>query len=585
MSKNLTRLFDLPEYQLKHTPQEKAFNTKIGGQWVALSTQEYCNQIDIISNALIELGVQPDDKIAIVTEINRVEWHILDMAMLQIGAVSVPLYATLSLKDYEFILNHSDSKLCFVSNKDLFDKVQSVQKNTQVSSIFSFDNTVCDLNWAFLLASGKKSNQQLQVEEKKSKITAKDLATIIYTSGTTGVPKGVMITHEELLYTATICKELLNLDAPYQPVLSYLPISHVFERLVMYYYHYIGFQVYFAESLEKLIDNLQEVKPVFVPIVPRLVEKIFDKILAKGNELSGLKKRLFFWAVRLAESTELDGKKGLKHKIADQLIFSKWRAIFGGNVKFLVSGSAPLQERLIKIFTAAGLPIYEGYGMTESSGVISLNGYKKRESRLKTVGKAIPGLEVKIAADGEILLKSTNIFKGYYKNDLKTAEDIKDGFFHTGDIGEICKDGFLKITDRKKEIFKTSGGKYIAPAIIENKMKQSSFIEQIMVIGEGYKMPAALIQINYDFVKNWAESHDHTITDVTTDVKLIAAIQKEIDLHNDNLGKWERIKKFEITPDEWTIEAGHLTPTLKPKRKVIKEKYKALFDKIYADDN
>ena len=582
MPKNLTRLFDLPAYQLNHTPQEKAFNTKIEGQWVALSTQDYCNQIVIISNALIELGVKVNDKIALITEKNSVEWHILDMAILQIGAINVPLYATLSLKDYEFILNHSDSKLCFVSSKDLYEKVQSVQKNTPVTSVFSFDNAVCNKNWASLLASGKSTNHQSEVAERKSKITEKALATIIYTSGTTGIPKGVMITHEELLHTVILCKDLLNLSEPFQPVVSYLPISHVFERLVMYYYHYLGFQIYFAESIDKLIDNLQEVKPVFIPIVPRLLEKIFDKIIAKGNELSGLKKSLFFWAVRLAERTEIGQKRGLQHKIADKLVFSKWRAIFGGELKFLVSGSAPLQDRLIKIFTAAGLPIYEGYGMTESSGVISLNGYREGELRLKTVGKPMPGLEVKIAADGEILIKGRNVLKGYYKNDLKTAEAIKDGFFHTGDIGEICKDGFLKITDRKKEMFKTSGGKYIAPAIIENKMKQSSFIEQIMVIGEGYKMPAALIQVNYEFVNDWGVQHSHKIKDVTTDAKLIARIQDDIDLYNETLGKWERIKKFEITPDEWTIEAGHLTPTLKLKRKVIKEKYKALFTKIYT---
>ena len=584
MPENLTRLFDLPEYQLKHTPQEKAFNTKIGGHWVALSTQEYCNQIAIISNALIALGIEADDKIAIVTEVNRVEWHILDMALLQIGAVSVPLYATLSLLDYEFILNHSDSKLCFVSNLDLFEKVQSVQKNTQVTSVFSFDNTVCDANWASLVTLGSPSKHQLEVEARKSKITAKDLATIIYTSGTTGVPKGVMITHSELLYTATVCKQLIDLDAPYQRVLSYLPISHIFERLVTYYYQYSGFEIYFAESLEKLVDNLQEVKPIFLPIVPRLLEKIYDKIIGKGNELTGVKKALFFWAVRLAENTELYEKKGWQHKIADRFIFSKWRAVFGGNVKFLISGSAPMQDRLIKIFTAAGLPIYEGYGMTESSGVISLNGYRKGESRLKTVGRLMPGLEAKIAADGEILVKGPNILKSYYKNEVETRAAIKDGFFHTGDVGEICKDGFLKITDRKKEIFKTSGGKYIAPAIIENKMKQSSFIEQIMVIGEGRKMPAALIQINYEFVKSWADSLDHIVKDITTDEKLIAALQKEVDLHNETLGNWEKIKKFEITPDEWTIEAGHLTPTLKPKRKIIKEKYKSLFDKIYAEE-
>ncbi|HUH29681.1 long-chain fatty acid--CoA ligase [Gelidibacter sp.] len=583
MSQHLTRLFDLPNYQLRHTPQDKAFNTKIKGQWVALSTQDYCFQIDIISNALIALGVQVDDKIAIVVDKNSVEWHILDMAILQIGAVNVPLYATLSSKDYEFILNHSDSKLCFVSNKDLFEKVQAVQKNTQVSSVFSFDNTVSDHNWEKLLTLGKNTAPHSEVEARKANISPKHLATIIYTSGTTGVPKGVMITHEELLHTVKLCKDLLNLNEPYLPMLSYLPISHVFERLVMYYYQYMGFQIYFAESLEKLVENLQEVKPVFLPIVPRLLEKIFDKIIAKGNELSGLKKVLFFWAVRLAENTELDQKRGWQHEIADTLIYSKWRAIFGGHLRFLVSGSAPLQERLIKVFSGAGLPIYEGYGMTESSGVISLNGYKKGESRLKTVGKVVSDLEIKIAEDGEILLKGPNVFKGYYKDEANTNDAIKEGLFHTGDIGDLCKDGFLKITDRKKAIFKTSGGKYIAPAIIENIMKQSPFIEQIMVIGEGYKMPAALIQVNYEFVKDWAEKNTHPLKDVTTDAILIARIQEDIDRYNESLGHWEQIKKFEITPDEWTVEAGHLTPTLKLRRKVIKEKYQALFTKIYAE--
>ncbi|MCK0114749.1 AMP-dependent synthetase/ligase, partial [Gelidibacter sp. F63206] len=409
MPKKLTHLFDLPEYQLCHTPQQKAFNTKVGGEWKALSTQEYCNQIVIISNALIELGVKIDDKIAIVTEKNCVEWHILDMAILQIGAINVPLYATLSSKDYEFILNHSDSVMCFVSNKDLFEKVQSVQKNTQVASIFSFDTTVSDNNWNKLVALGKKTDHHSEVEARKANISPQHLATIIYTSGTTGVPKGVMITHEELLYTATMCKELLNLHEPHLPMVSYLPISHVFERLVMYYYQYMGFEIYFAESLEKLVDNLQEVKPAFLPIVPRLLEKIYDKIIAKGNELSGLKKILFFWAVRLAERTEIDQKRGWQHQLADKLIYSKWRAIFGGELRFLVSGSAPLHERLIKVYTAAGLPIYEGYGMTESSGVISINGYKKGESRLKTVGKVVSSLEVKIAEDGEILLIGLNI--------------------------------------------------------------------------------------------------------------------------------------------------------------------------------
>ncbi|TXE05699.1 long-chain fatty acid--CoA ligase [Gelidibacter salicanalis] len=581
MPQNLTRLFDIPAYQLKHTPHDKAFNTKTGGNWLSLSTQDYCSQIDTISTALLELGVQAGDKIAVVTEINCVEWHILDMAVLQIGAINVPLYATLSSKDYEFILNHSDSKFCFVSNTDLFNKVKAIQPNTQVATIFSFDNTVCLDNWEHLLALGQNVNHQKELEQRKANVSPKDLATIAYTSGTTGVPKGVMIAHEELLHTATTCKDLINLQESYLPMLSYLPISHVFERLVTYYYQYMGMEIYFAESLERLVDNFQEVKPVFLPIVPRLLEKIYDKIMAKGNALSGVKKSLFFWAVRLAENTEIGQKRGLKHKIADTLIYSKWRAIFGGDLRFFISGSAPLQERLIKVFTAAGLPIYEGYGMTESSGVISLNSYKKGGVKVGTVGKIMPGLEVKIATDGEILVKGKNILKGYYKNEEKTNEAIKDGFFHTGDIGEICNDGSLKITDRKKEMFKTSGGKYIAPAMIENMMKQSPFIEQIMVIGEGYKMPAALIQVNYDFVSDWAKKNNHIITDITTDKTHIAQIQKDIDVYGESLGKWEQIKKFEITPEAWTIEAGHLTPTMKLKRKVIKEKYQDLFVKIY----
>lgn len=582
MPQNLTRLFDIPAYQLKYTPHYKAFNTKIGGKWLSLSTQEYCSQIDAISNALLELGVKAGDKIAVVTEINCVEWHILDMAVLQIGAINVPLYATLSSKDYEFILNHSDSKFCFVSNKDLCNKVKAIQQNTQVATIFSFDNTVCHDNWEHLLALGQNVNHQEELVKRKANVSPKDLATIAYTSGTTGVPKGVMIAHEELLHTATTCKDLINLQESYLPMLSYLPISHVFERLVTYYYQYMGMEIYFAESLEKLVDNFQEVKPVFLPIVPRLLEKIYDKIMAKGNALSGVKKSLFFWAVRLAENTEIGQKRGLKHKLADTLIYSKWRAIFGGDLRFFISGSAPLQERLIKVFTAAGLPIYEGYGMTESSGVISLNSYKKGGVKLGTVGNIMPGLEVKIATDGEILVKGKNILKGYYKNEEKTNEAIKDGFFLTGDIGEICSDGFLKITDRKKEMFKTSGGKYIAPAMIENMMKQSPFIEQIMVIGEGYKMPAALIQVNYNFVSDWAKKNNHLITDITTDKTLIAQIQKDIDVYGESLGKWEQIKKFEITPEAWTIEAGHLTPTMKLKRKVIKEKYQDLFVKIYS---
>ncbi|MBL4905603.1 MAG: long-chain fatty acid--CoA ligase, partial [Flavobacteriaceae bacterium] len=368
-------------------------------------------------------------------------------------------------------------------------------------------------------------------------------------------------------------------------VVSYLPISHIFARFASYYYLYRGFEIHFAESLDKLIDNLKEIKPHFMPIVPRLVEKVYDAIVAKGNELTGLKRRLFFWSLQLGEAYQPYQKNSawyyFKLKIAQKLIFKKWRAAFGGELQFMVSGSAPLQDRLIRVFTAAGLKIYEGYGMTETAGGATINDLRNGGLKIGTVGKIMKGMHVKIADDGEILLKGDPIMLGYYKNEKLTNETLKNGYLHTGDIGTLDVEGFLKITDRKKEIFKTSGGKYIAPTAIESKLKQSRFIEQIMVIGEYQKMPAALIQVNFEYIREWAKRHQHTITDVTSDERLLARVQQEIDRYNKHFGNWEQIKKFEITPDEWTLEAGHLTPTLKMRRKIIKEKYQDLFNKIY----
>ena len=395
-----------------------------------------------------------------------------------------------------------------------------------------------------------------------------------------------MLSHKNIITAVLATKDSLQeIDKDHIRILSYLPICHIFERASSYYNQYRSAEIYFAESLEKIGDNIREVKPHYLAIVPRLLEKIFDKIVDKGSNLSGIKKVLFFWALQLGEKYEPYYKNGswyhFKLKIANRLIFSKWRAALGGHLEFMVSGSAPLQPKLIRVFTAANIPIFEGYGMTESSPTGSVNNMRNHNFKIGTVGKPLKGVEIKIADDGEILMKGNNVMLGYYKDPEMTKKTIINGFLHTGDIGKIDEDGFLKITDRKKEIFKTSGGKYIAPAALESEFKQSRFIEQIMVVGEAQKMPAALIQLNFNFVFEWAKRHNHTITNVNSDEKLINRIQKEVNFYNKRFGRCEQIKKFEITDNEWTIDEGHLTPTMKMRRKKILMKYRDLYQKIY----
>ena len=585
MTKQITRLFDFIYYQEEKHPQEKCYTYKKHNKWHSISTKTFVEQANTISRALLNLGIKKDDKIAVISSNNRPEWHALDIGILQLGAQNIPLYPTLSENDYEYILNHSDALYCFVSDKELLEKVKAVKDKTSLKGVFTFDKIDKETNWNTFLDLGKSTNNQSEVKKIKDSISEDDLATIIYTSGTTGTPKGVMLSHKNIVQNTLVSADALDLTGNNYRVISYLPISHIFERFASYYYHYMGFEVHFAESIDKLGDNLKEIKPHFMPVVPRLLEKVFDKIVAKGNELTGIKKGLFFWALNLGENYKAYNKNSnwyyFKLRIARKLIFSKWKEALGGELKFMVSGSAPLQERLINIFTAAGMPIYEGYGMTETSPGVSINDLRNGSFKVGTVGKILKDIKVKIAKDGEILVKGSNIMMGYYKNEVLTNETIKNGYLHTGDIGTLDSDGFLKITDRKKEMFKTSGGKYIAPAVLESELKQSRFIEQVMVIGESQKMPAALVQINFEFVTEWARRHDHEIKDVSTDLKLIFRIQKEIDRYNRKFGQWEQIKKFEITPDEWTIEAGHLTPTMKMRRKIIKEKYQDLFQKIY----
>ena len=583
-----TRLFDFLAHQLEQ-PLDKCLNTKYNGKWEATSTQEFYDKVQQASRKLLQMGVKHGDKVALISTNNRTEWCIMDQAVLQLGATTVPIYPTITGPEYEYVLTHSESRFCFISDAEIFEKLTKVAKNTMLEGIYSFEEVKgCD-SWNMLFEKDDPSLQD-KVEEAKKAVLPEDLATIIYTSGTTGLPKGVMLSHNNVVSNVLSATQKLPLTKDKNVALSFLPVCHIFERVILYIYYHNAIEIHFAESIEKISENINEVHPYFMTAVPRLLEKVYDKIYARGAELTGIKQKLFYWAVDLGLKYEPYGQNGfiyeMKLAIARKLIFSKWKEALGGNLELISSGSAALQPRLARVFSAAGMTIAEGYGMTESSPVITVSEEANRGNKFGCVGRAIDGVEIKIAEDGEILCKGPNVMQGYYKDPEKTAETIKDGYLHTGDIGVIDADGFLKITDRKKELFKTSGGKYIAPQLIENQMKQSLFIEQIMVIGEGQKMPAALIQPAYEYIESWAKENNVTLGDTMESIcqneTLIAAIQADITEHNQNFGKWEQIKKFELTPDIWSIDDGHLTPTMKVKRKVVKEKYKALSDKIYA---
>jgi len=590
---NITRLFDFPYHQLEKYNLDKALVTKYNGEWIATSTQEYINKANAISRGLLRLGVQANDKIAIISMNNRTEWNICDIGILQTGAQDVPIYPTITQEDYEYVLNHSESKYCFVSCQEVLNKINAIKHNVpSLKGIYSFDDLEGYPNWAEVLELGKDESNQNEVEQRKAAVKENDLATLIYTSGTTGRPKGVMLTHKNITSNALNSAARLPIDLGRSKSLSFLPVCHIYERMLLYMYQYCGTTIYFAESLETISDNLKEVSPDVMSAVPRLLEKVYDKIYAKGADLTGIKKKLFFWAIDLGLQYKPYGENGawyeFKLKIARKLIFSKWQEALGGNLKAIASGSAALQARLARVYNAAGIPVMEGYGLTETSPVVSVNDMRENGFRIGTVGKLLAETEVKIATDGEILVKGPQVMMGYYKDEEKTKEVLKNGFFHTGDIGEIDSDGFLKITDRKKEMFKTSGGKYVAPQVLENQFKQSRFIEQIMVIGDGEKMPAAFIQPNFEFIEEWAKIHNVNLGDsnelIISNQQLIDRIQKEVSVHNTKFGKWEQVKRFELTPDVWSIEEGHLTPTMKMKRKIIKGKYLDLYNKIYKND-
>lgn len=586
-----TRLFDFIEFQRQQRPLENAINTKYNGTWEGLSSQAFYDQGQLISSALHQMGIKKGDKIALISSNNRTEWAVVDLGTLQLGAVTVPIYPTITAEEYKYILEHSESQYCFVSDQEVYDKLKKVQKEIKtLKGVYCFDTISGCTHWSSLLEEGAKSNHQEEVETAKKDVAPEDLATVIYTSGTTGTPKGVMLSHNNVVSNVIASAERLPLERGKSTALSFLPLCHIYERVILYFYLYLSIRIYFAESLETISDNLKEVKPNMMTAVPRLLEKVYDKIYARGAELSGIKQKLFYWAVDLGLQYQPYGKNGawyeFKLKIARKLIFSKWQEALGGNLSIIASGSAPLQPRLAQVFTAAGMAIMEGYGLTETSPVISVNDMRNNGFRIGTVGKVISGVTVKIADDGEILCKGPNVMQGYYKNPELTKEVMTGDYFHTGDIGEIDADGFLRITDRKKEMFKTSGGKYIAPALIEGVMKQSLFIEQIMVVGEAQKMPAAIIQPNFEYIAEWQKEASIDLgkshADWITNSKLVAAIAADIEKYNSQFGKWEQIKKFELTPEAWSIDGGHLTPTMKLKRKVIQKKYQHLIDKIYA---
>ncbi len=567
--------------------------SKVNGEWKSYSTSEFITAVDKASRGLLALGVQAGDKVALISHNNRCEWNIMDHALLQIGAVDVPVYPTMTENDYEYIFNHSESKYCFVSNDELYDKVSNIlDKCPQMKGVYTFEKYDGKHHWEEVNALGEDASIQDKVIKFRDQVKPEDLATIIYTSGTTGLPKGVMLSHKNMVsIVITATPRIPGLVKGESRVLSFLPVCHSFERFIQYLYMYNGASIYFAEAIDTIKADLNFAQPNIFTAVPRLLEKFFDGIVANGTSAGGLKTKIFEWAVGLALQWEPDHANGgfyhWKLGIADKLVFSKIRAALGlSNIQAVASGSAALQPRLARFFNGIGVPILEGYGLTETSPVISVNTTAEPKMlRIGTVGKVLEGQEVKIAEDGEILIKGPNVMLGYYKQPELTAEVMTGEWFHTGDIG-VIEDGFIRITDRKKEMFKTSGGKYVAPQLIENELKGSHLIAQSMVIGAGRKFPSAICILNEDGVKEWCSRHDITYTtfkDMSTNQRIIDRVWQDVEKANANFGKWEQVKKIIIDTEEFTVDNGCLTPTFKVKRKPILAKYEAKIEALYAE--
>ncbi|TDQ17071.1 long-chain acyl-CoA synthetase [Algoriphagus boseongensis] len=578
-----TRLFDLIPYQIAKFDKEVALAKKLNGSWVTYSSRKLKEIVDTLSLALLDYGIKPGDKVALIST-NCPEWNFLDLAVQQIGAISVPMYPTITSADYEYIFGHAEVKLIFVGDESIFEKAKPVAGSLD---IVSFNDIEGAIRFEDFLSRGENGDLAV-LEAHKDKVRPEDLFTIIYTSGTTGRPKGVMLTHHNVLSNVMQVGKIFTAPVGTSRVLSFLPLCHIFERAASFAYIIMGYSVYYAESMETIGENLKEVKPHLFNTVPRLLEKIYDKIVAKGYELSGAKRGLFFWALNLGLKYDPGKSMGAWYdfqlKLANKLIFSKWREALGGEVLQINSGASALQPRLARVFWSAGIKVCEGYGLTETSPVISASICNFEEIRIGWVGKLIEDIEVKIAEDGEILVKGPNVMQGYYKEPELTAEALKDGWFHTGDIGEL--DGpYLRITDRKKEMFKTSGGKYVAPQVMENKFKESPLIDQLLVTGENRNYPSALIVPSFDGLKEYCK---HKGIPYTSDAEMISKPEiiekydREVENANKYFAKWEQVKRYKLLGQSWTIETGELTPTMKLKRKIIHEKYKAEIDSIYS---
>ncbi|MCS4227390.1 long-chain fatty acid--CoA ligase [Sphingobacterium sp. BIGb0165] len=584
------RIFDfITLYKEKYAKDIMVAGRDSSGNWKTYSTKEYTDAIDSLSRALLKLELKKGDRVGIMSG-NRPEWNLVDFACNQIGLATVPLYPTLSTQDLSFIVNDSDVKVLFVSNNDLTARIeQAIKEHGIQPQVYTFDQIENHTPLTELIAGAKEDTTDLS--SHRDSVTEDDLLTLIYTSGTTGRPKGVYLSHKNVYSNVTACNYLIRED--FKTALSFLPLCHIFERMVVYMYYSKGIQIYFSETLDNVVADINDVKPDVFTTVPRVLEKVYDKIIEKGKALTGIKKKLFFWAVDLGLKFQEPGKNGMLYSIklgiARKLIFSKWQEALGGNIKIIVSGGAALQERLARIFWAADLKVLEGYGLTETSPVIAVNSYLPNGLKFGTVGKPLKNLEVKIASDGEILVKGPSITTGYYQNEEATKEAFdENGFFKTGDIGEITTDGFLKITDRKKEMFKTAGGKYIAPQSIENKLMESTLIGQVMVIGENRKFPSALIVPAFDVLSKWAAQKGISSSSNEELIKnsdVVQKYQEEINRLSGNFGHWEIVKKFILLPKEWSINEGQLTPKLSLKRKVILKENEAAIDKLYVEQN
>ncbi len=583
------RVFDLlAHYKEKYPDQKVALAGKVNGKWREYSIDEYIEQTNIISGALIELGVQPQDKVAVISN-NRPEWNILDMAITQIGAVMVPIYPTISESDYKIILNNCEAGICILEGIAVMNKIEAIWPETPtLKQIYTFIDRGKYGYFDTLLQLGREHPHTEEIEKRKAEVDEMSCATIIYTSGTTGVPKGVMLSHHNLMNQF---KNFCQTPSPWSKrAFSFLPVCHAYERALIYMYHYLGMSIYYAESIATIADNMKEVHPTMMCAVPRVLEKFYDKIYSSGKNMKGLSKSIFYWAMRITEDYKIEGRSwfyNLKLKIADKLVYSKIRAKLGAeNFDIIVSGAASITKKISGFFSAIKMPVFEGYGLTETSPVITVSNRDKYGREVGAVGQPLPGVEVKIADNGEIICRGHNVMMGYYKQPELTAEVIdKDGWFHTGDLGKFNEHGLLQITGRMKNLFKTSLGKYVNPDVVEGKFNISGFIEQIVVVGENQKFAAALIRPDFAFLKDWCKLHEIPFTtneEIIQNEEVKKRFDKEVKKLNEGLGEVEKVKKYQLIADEWTIANGILTPTLKVKRKVVMERYCEQIEKLFA---